>query len=170
MKRIPLLALCLTLVPLLRSQDTATVPDPASVDLAHQVIKAMHADKMFDQMSMQIQQMAAQSINMNSTNMTPQQKEVAAKMSSQIMALSMDSAKGLMGKMDVIYAEVYSKAELEAMKSFFESPEGASMIQKQPQVMQKLMPFVQDMQRDLGPKIQKITEDAKAQMQPAAPK
>ena len=92
MKRIPLLALCLTLVPLLRSQDTATVPDPASVDLAHQVIKAMHADKMFDQMSMQIQQMAAQSINMNSTNMTPQQKEVAAKMSSQIMALSMDSA------------------------------------------------------------------------------
>jgi hypothetical protein len=170
MKRIPLLALCLTLAPLLRSQDTATAPDPASVDLAHQVIKAMHADRMFDQMSAQMQQMAAQSINLNSANLTPQQKEAAAKMSSQIMALSMDAAKGLLSKMDVIYAQVYSEAELKAMKAFFESPEGMSMIQKQPQIMQKLMPYVQIMQRDLGPKIQKIIQDSRTQMQPAAAK
>jgi hypothetical protein len=75
----------------------------------------------------------------------------------------MDAARGLLTKMDVIYAQVYSEAELRAMKAFFESPEGTSMIQKQPQIMQKLMPYVQSMQRDLGPQIQKIIQDARAQ-------
>jgi hypothetical protein len=163
MKRIPCLALCLLLVPLLRADGPADAPEPANIDLAHQVIKAMHADRMFDQMSAQMQQMAAQSINLNSANLTPKQQALAQKMSSQIMALSMDAAKGLLSKMDVIYAEVYSEAELKAMKAFFESPEGMSMLQKQPQIMQKLMPYVQTMQRDLGPKIQAIILDAKSE-------
>ena len=168
MKRIPFFAFCLALVPLARAQDPVAAPDPANIDLAHQVIKAMHADRMFDQMSAQMQQMAAQSVKTNSANMTPEQRAIASKMSSQIMALSMDTAKGLLSKMDVIYAEVYSEAELKAMKAFFESPEGMSMLAKQPQIMQKLMPFVQVMQKEIGPKIQKITEEARAEEQAAA--
>jgi hypothetical protein len=112
--------------------------------------------------------MAAQSVKTNSANMTPEQRAIATKMSSQIMALSMETAKGLLGKMDVIYAEVYSEAELKAMKAFFESPEGISMLAKQPQIMQKFMPFVQVMQKEISPKIQKITEEARAQEQAAA--
>ena|ERR1700678_293665 len=168
MKRIPLLALCLALVPFLGAADPVAEPDPAKIELAHQVIKAMHADRMFDQMSSQIQQMAAQAVNMNSANMNPEQKAIATKASSQVMALSMDLAKGLLGKMDLIYAEVYSDAELKAMKAFFESPEGSSMMQKQPQIMQKLLPYAQGMQKELGPKIQKIAEDARAEEQAAA--
>jgi hypothetical protein len=168
MKRIPILALSLTLVSVLRAADPVTGPDPVNIDLAHQVIKAMHADRMFDQMSAQMQQMAAQSVNANSANMTPEQKAIAAKVTSQVMALSMDTAKGLLSKMDVIYAEVYSEAELKAMKAFFESPEGMSMLQKQPQIMQKFMPYIRAMQQELGPKIQKITEDARAEQQAAA--
>jgi hypothetical protein len=163
MKRIPCLALCLLVIPLLKADVPTDAPEPANIDLAHQVIKAMHADRMFDQMSAQMQQMAAQSINLNSANLTPQQKALAQKMSSQIMALSMEAAKGLLSKMDVIYAEVYSESELKAMKAFFESREGMSMLQKQPQIMQKLMPYVQTMQRDLGPKIQAIIQDARAE-------
>jgi hypothetical protein len=168
MKRIAYFALSVALVPFLKAADPVTAPDSPNIDLAHQVIKAMHADRMFDQMSLQMEKMAAQSMNLNAANMTPEQKALATKVSMQVMALSMESAKGLLGKMDVIYAEVYSEAELKAMKAFFESPEGASMLQKQPQIMQKLMPFVQEMQRDLGPKIQKITEDARAEEQAAA--
>jgi hypothetical protein len=163
MKRISCLAICLVLIPVLRADDTAVAPDPANVELAQQVIKAMHADRMFDQMSAQMQQVAAQSTNLNSANLTPQQKALAQKITSQITALSMDAAKGLLSKMDVIYAEVYSEAELKAMKAFFESPEGASMIEKQPQIMQKLMPYAQTMQRDLGPKIQAIIQDARTE-------
>ncbi len=168
MKRIPLLALCLLLIPRLWAADPAPAPDEAQLELARQVIKSMHADRMFDQMSAQMQKMAAQTLNLNSANMTPQQKAAAEKVSSQVMALSMESAKNLLANMDVIYAEVYSPAELRAMKAFFESPEGVSMLQKQPQIMQKMMPYVQGMQKDLMPKIQKITEDARAEEQAAA--
>ena len=163
MKRIPCLALFLVLAPLLMADGPADTSQPANIALAQQVIKAMHADRMFDQMSAPMQQMAAQSINQNSANLTPQQQALAQKMSSQIMALSMDAAKNLITKLDVIYAQVYSEAELKAMKAFFESPEGMSMLQKQPQIMQKLMPYVQTMQRDLGPKIQAIIQDARAE-------
>jgi uncharacterized protein len=168
MKNIALLALSLALVPYLGAADPVVTPEPPNLELAHQVIKAMHADKIFDQMSAQMQQIAAQSVNENSANMTPQQRAIATKVSSEVTVLSMDFAKGLLGKMDVIYAQVYSEAELKAMKAFFESPEGISMIQKQPQIMQKLMPYVSEMQKELGPKIKKITEDARAEEQAVA--
>jgi uncharacterized protein len=168
MKSIALLALSLALVPYLGAADPVVTPEPANLELAHQVIKAMHADKIFDQMSVQMQQIAAQSVNANSANLTPQQRAIATKVSSEVTALSMDFAKGLLGKMDVIYAQVYSEAELKAMKAFFDSPEGMSMIQKQPQIMQKIMPYIADMQKEIGPKIKKITDDARAEVQAAA--
>lgn len=170
MKRIPILVLCLALIPLLKAAGPAPAPAPdtAKIELAREVIKSVHADRMFDQMSVQMQRMAAQAMNASGTDMTPQQKETAAKVSSQVMALSMDAAKSLMANMDVIYAEVYSTAELNAMKAFFQSPEGVSMLEKQPMIMQKLMPYVQSMQKDLIPKIRKITEDARAEQQGAA--
>jgi hypothetical protein len=162
-----LLALGLALIPSLSADEPAPTPDPAQVALARQVIKSMHADRMFDQISAQMQRMAAQSLNLNTANLTDEQKASAAKVSSQIMALSMDEARGLIDKMDVIYAEVYTTAELKAMEAFFESPEGASMLQKQPLIMQKLMPNVTSMQRDLMPKIQKIIADARAEQSSA---
>jgi hypothetical protein len=122
MKKIPTLVLCLALIPCLRAAEPAPAPDAAQIELARQVIKSMHADRMFDQMSAQMQKMAAQALNLSSANLTPAQKAAAEKVSSQVMALSMDAAKGLLDKMDVIYAEVYSPAELKAMKAFFESP------------------------------------------------
>jgi uncharacterized protein len=167
MKRISLLALCVTLIPCLKADEPAPAPDAAQIELARQVIKSMHADRMFDQISAQMQKMAAQSLSLNTANLTAEQKASAAKVSSQIMAVSMDEAKGLIDKMDVIYAEVYSPAELRAMKAFFESPEGMSMLQKQPLIMQKLMPNVTTMQKDLIPKIQKIIADARAEEQSA---
>lgn len=170
-----LLILCLAVLPFTRAQAPVAAatpepaPDPAQVELARQVIKSMHADRMFDQMSAQMQRMAAQSMNLNTANLTPEQRAAAAKVSSQIMALSMDAAKGMLAQMDVVYAEVYSPAELKAMKAFFDSPEGVSMVEKQPQIMQKLMPSITAMQRDLIPKIQKIVQDARTDASAAAP-
>ena len=52
-------------------------PSPAQIELAQKVIKATQMDRMFDQMSSQMQQMAAQSMNRAATNQTPAQKEAA---------------------------------------------------------------------------------------------
>ena len=143
---------------------------PAQLELARQVIKASHFDRMFDQMGAQMQQMAAQSMNLSGLGQTPAQKEAATKYLGEVMALSMEAAKKMLEKVDGIYAEVYSEAELKAMLGFFSSAEGQSMLQKQPQIMQHMMPLVQEMQKELVPKIQQLVEKAKADEAAAAAK
>jgi hypothetical protein len=172
------LLLCLGLITSLGATETAPstpapaaqkpLPSPAQVELARKVIKATQMDRMFDQMSAQMQQMAAQSMGLAASNQTPAQKEAATKYMGEVMKLSMDSAKTLMADFDLIFAEVYSEAELKAMLAFYESAEGKSMLQKQPQIMQHLMPLIQTMQKDLMPKIQQITQKARAEAEAAA--
>ncbi len=161
MKKVSLLLLSLALISRL------VAAEPNQLELARKVIKATQFDRAFDQMGAQMQQMAAQSMNLSSPNQTPAQKEAAMKTLGEVMALSMDAAKALISKVDVIYAEVYSEAELKAMLAFFESAEGKSMLQKQPQVMQRMTPLVQAMQKELMPKIQQIVEKARAESAPA---
>jgi len=132
----------------------------AKLALAREAISAMQADKMFDGLVGQMKQMATQSMPLSATA-TPEERQKAEQLQTKIIDLSLESAKGMIAKMDHIYAEIYSEAELGAMKTFFLSSEGKSMLAKQPQVMAKLMPLVQDMQRDLMPKMQALMQEAK---------
>jgi len=139
----------------------AAQQDPAKLALAREVIAAMHADRMFDAMASQMKQMYARMVPVSPTA-TPAQQQKAEELQAKIMDVTMTAAKGLVGKMDQVYAEVYSEAELNAMKTFFASPEGQSMLAKQPQIMARVMPMAQEMQRDLGPKVQKLIDDSRA--------
>jgi len=133
----------------------------AKLALAREVIAAMHADKMFDGMATQMKQMATQMAK-PAPGATPEQIKKAEELQGKILDLSMNEAKGMIAQMDGIYADVYSEAELKAMQVFFNSPEGQSMLAKQPQIMAHLMPLIQKMQQGLMPKVQKLVEDAKA--------
>lgn len=135
--------------------------DATKLALAREAIAAVHADKMFDGMVGQMKQMAMQT-SMLPPEATPEQRKLAEELQGKIMDLSMNAAKGLVAQMDQIYAAVYSEAELKAMVAFFKSPEGQTMMEKQPQIMQHIMPLVQQMQRDLMPQIQRLVEEAKA--------
>lgn len=70
----------------------------------------------------------------------------------------------LMQEMGAIMARVYTGEELAKMKDYYSSPEGRSVMQKQPQVMAEYMPIVtqrmQAMQIDLMRKVQKRVTDA----------
>lgn len=135
--------------------------DAAKLALARDTIAAMQVDKMFDGMAVQMKQMAAQMAQVP-TEATAEQRATAEALQGKIMDLVMASTKGTIAKMDQIYADVYSEAELKAMKTFFTSPEGRSMQAKQPQIMAKSMPLVQEMQRELMPKMQQLIAEAKA--------
>lgn len=135
--------------------------DAAKLALARDTIAAMQVEKMFDGMAVQMKQMAAQMAQIP-TDATAEQRAAAEALQGKIMDLVMASAKSTIAKMDQIYADVYSEAELKAMSTFFSSPEGRSMQAKQPQIMAKSMPLVQEMQRDLMPKIQQLVAEAKA--------
>jgi hypothetical protein len=133
----------------------------ANLTLAREVMTAMHADTMIDGMLAQMKKLAIQTAAIPA-DATPEQRKKAEKLQTDIMELSMNAAKGMIAQMDQVYAEVYSEAELRAMKVFFLSPEGQSMLAKQPQVMARVMPLVQKMQQELMPQIQKLVEAAKA--------
>ncbi|MDQ5980644.1 MAG: uncharacterized protein QG602_3621 [Verrucomicrobiota bacterium] len=163
MKKSLLLLAVLALSPAAFAQDNA-----AKLALAREAISAMQADKMFDGMAAQMKQMAAQQTRLPATA-TPEQIKQAEELQGKILDLSMSEAKAMVGKMDAIYASVYSEAELKAMVAFFKSPEGLSMMAKQPQVMAQMMPLIQGMQQSLMPKIQKLVEDARAAAKPATP-
>jgi uncharacterized protein len=156
MKITRLLFVLLTMAPGAFAQE-----NPAKLALAREAIAAMQVDKMFDGIAAQMKQMAAQ-MAVLPPDATPEQRKKAEELQGKIMDISMGAAKGMIAKMDQIYADVYSEAELKAMRSFFTSPEGQSMLAKQPQVMARIMPLVQEMQRDLMPKIKQLGEEAKA--------
>jgi hypothetical protein len=156
MKKIILVLSLLALASVSRAEDNAS-----RLALARETIAAMHADKMFDGMAAQMKQMASQQIQL-SADASPEQAKKAQEFQAKVMDLSMEAAKGMINKMDQIYADVYSEAELKAMKAFFTSPEGQSMLAKQPQVMAHVMPLVQEMQRDLMPKIKALVEETKS--------
>ena len=166
-----LLALLALTTGLLAQNNPAPAPaDAAKLALAREVIAAMHADRMFDGMMVQMKQMASQmAAESLPPNATPEQRQKFEALQGRIMDVSMTATKGLIAKMDQIYASVYSEAELNAMKAFFLSPEGQSMLAKQPQIMQHLMPLVQQMQRDLMPQVRQIVEQAKAEDAAATP-
>jgi hypothetical protein len=140
----------------------------ANLTLAREVMTAMHADTMINGMLAQMKKLALQTASIPA-DATPEQRQKAEKLQTQIMELSMNAAKGMIAKMDQVYAEVYSEAELRAMKAFFVSPEGQSMLAKQPQVMARVMPLVQQMQQELMPQIQKLVAAAQAAPDAAKP-
>lgn len=141
---------------------TAPAVDPAKLALAREVISAMQADKMLDRMTAQLKQMAMQ-MAAQQPDTSPAKRAKAEAFQGKIMDLTMEAAKGMIAKMDALYAEIYSEAELKAIKAFFTSSEGQSMLAKQPQVMQRVMPLAQAMQAELMPKIQQLVQQAQAE-------
>jgi hypothetical protein len=148
--------------------EEAAPPSAAKLALAREVIATLQADKMIDGMMGQMKAMANQSAPI-APDATPEQRAQAEKLQGDILAMSMTAAKKMVAEMDQLYAEVYTDGELQAMKSFFSSPEGRSMMAKQPQLMQRLMPLMQKMQQDLVPQIQALMAASKAQTPATAP-
>ncbi len=138
----------------------------AKLALAREAISAMQADKMFDSLAAQMKQMVGQTTPMPA-NLTPAQKELYTTFMGKVMDLSMNEAKGMISKMDVVYADIYTEQELKAMVAFFKSPEGTSMMAKQPQAMARIMPLVQEMQQRLMPEMQKLGEQFQADLKAA---
>ena len=129
----------------------------AKLALAREAIAAMQADKMLTNMSAQMKQMAAKmTAEAAPADASPAARKIAEEYQGKLMDLSMDSIRGMVTQLDQIYADVYSEAELKTMLAFFKSPEGQSMMAKQPQIMQRVMPLAQSMQRDLMPKIMQL--------------
>jgi hypothetical protein len=135
--------------------------------LAREAIAAMQVDKMLDNMAGQIRQMAMQRAQLPPTA-TPEQRARFDAFMGRVTDLAMTEVKSMVTRLDVIYAEVYTEGELKAIVTFFNTAEGKSMLAKQPQVMTRLMPLMQEMQAAMLPKLQKLAQDFEAENRAAA--
>jgi len=141
----------------------AQEPTPAQLALARETIAAMQVDKMLDGMAGQIKQMAMQRAQLPASA-TPEQRQRFDVFMGRVSDLAMVEVKTMVTKLDVIYAEVYSEAELKAITGFFNTTEGKSMLAKQPQVMTRLMPLMQQLQQAMAPKLQKLAQEFDAEI------
>lgn len=160
MKFLKPLLLLLIITPLLRAEVSET-----QLALAREAITAVQTDKMFDSIGPQLRQMAVQDAGL-SDSLPPEKRAKAEELIGKIMDLSMNETKALVSKMDTIYAEVYSEAELRAIIAFFTSTEGRSMLSKQTEIMARIMPLAQEMQRRLLPQTQALIAAYKAETAP----
>ncbi len=141
----------------------------AKRELAREVMSASQVNRMFDSMGPQLKQLILQQAPIPA-DATPEKKQKFEELLSKVMDLSMQETKTMLAKMDLIYAKVYTEPELRAMLAFFNSAEGQSMLAKQPQIMAQVMPLAQEMQRSMMPKIKKLVDEAKADLEQPSPK
>jgi len=141
----------------------AQEPNAARQALAREAIAAMQVDKMLDNMAGQIKQMAMQRAQLPPTA-TAEQRQQFDTFMGRVTDLAMSEVRTMVSRLDSIYADVYTEAELKAIIGFFTTPEGKSMLAKQPQVMTRLMPLMQEMQQAMLPKLQKLAQDYEAEM------
>ena len=135
---------------------TAPHADPARLAQAREVIGAMKLDRVYEGLGQQMQQMA--SMMARGAKPGDTDKHMAA-IQMKIAALSIESKKELLDQLAGVYAETFSQEELEAMRAFYESPVGKTMVDKQPLVAQRIYPLISQAQRDLLPRIKKIVQD-----------
>ena len=139
---------------------SACTPAPDKAALAREVILAIDGEKMLGEMIPQLEQMNSLTMRQVAVQhgFTMDESAQLAKVEPQTTALSTEAIHGLVPEMTKIYVEIYSVEELQAMKAFYTSAEGRSMLAKQPTLKQKLSPKIQDAVLAVQPRIQQLLE------------
>ncbi|HTQ29571.1 MAG TPA: DUF2059 domain-containing protein [Opitutaceae bacterium] len=147
---------------------------PANVAEAEAVLKAMHYDdtlnRMLDQQKRAVISMTRQmAMRMNAPGTSPeefeafQQKAVdAAWAGIKTDEIHTDVAR--------IYGEVFTKDELHDIAAFYGTPAGHAMVEKMPEVQQKIVAALMPRMMQVVPKIQQMAKDFAAERQALAKK
>ena len=151
-----LLLLALTTSLLAQGQE-----NPAKLKLARDVIVASQADKTFERIKDTMQQVFASESAKAAPNATSEQRQKSEAIQAKVMEITMNFCKDLTSQLDHIYADIYTEAELKEMKAFFTSAGGQAMIEKQPSILKRLMPLIQERQKDIQSQMNKVIEDNK---------
>lgn len=143
-------------------------PADPKVEVALELIEAVHMDRMFDQLEPQLAKMMQQQV----AQIVPCD---AAKPVSE--AIGKDFAKMFDEMMDIermkvdiaaIYAETFSESEMRQILEFYHSPAGEKMIEKMPELMQKSMQISQDQVQTMQPKMMAMMQSHDAELRAAS--
>jgi hypothetical protein len=127
--------------------------------LSAEMMGMMQMDRMMSQMKVQVDRMIGQ---MNSQFNIPEhanadyksfQKRVMAK------AFEIMDFEGAKDDIQALFAELFTLEELKGIVEFYKSPAGQSMLDKQPQVMQRSFEITQEKMKALIPELQAMSRE-----------
>jgi hypothetical protein len=90
-----------------------------------------------------------------------EQRAKVVELQEKIMALvaaSLSKAKPALAK---VYTDIYTEEEIDGILAFYKSPAGKAFLQKMPEVMQRSMPVMMQVMRDLQPEMKTMMEGIK---------
>jgi hypothetical protein len=147
--------------------DAPALPTPATMADAEKVLNQMHFDEMLDRSTEQQRKMITAQFQRVAEQMTAKGVDATAaaefqkKMSDEVLGVL--DGKRLKGDVAKIYSEVFSKEELDEISAFHSTPTGQMMLQKQPEVQNKLGAIIQTRMMEVMPKVQKMGQDFAAE-------
>lgn len=129
--------------------------------------------------SMRFDEMMAKIAEQQKAAMKPMFEQQAARMRipeehraryAELQARILDETFGVMASPEMreaiarLYSEVFTKEELAAMSTFHSTPAGRALIDRQPLVQQRMMEIMMGKMGELGPRMQKMTQDFHAEV------
>lgn len=128
--------------------ETSQAPklDPERLELAKRYVEASHVRDTFAAMLKSLMPAMLDQIARSNPKAPP---ELNAALSESMQELAPEMMDKLLDRAIPIYAETYTKDELQAIVTFVSSPAGQSMIAKSPQVTARLAPAMGELMPQL---------------------
>jgi hypothetical protein len=124
---------------------------------AEELLQLTQSDQMIKMMEPMMKGMLAQA----GKDMSDEQRAKAGEMQGKVMALVAESLSKAKPALAKVYTDTYTEEELDGILAFYKSPAGKALLQKMPEVMQRMMPVMMEMMRDLQPQMMKMIESSK---------
>lgn len=150
---------------------TTTFADEASQrKAALKLLEVTNSQKILDQMMASMEQMMTSQFK--AMNLPPEGREAAEEARKESLAMLRDilSWEQMRDLYVDIYSEVFTEGELNQLVEFYQSPLGARLLEKMPEVMQKSMQKTQAVMMTKMPEFQKRMEAKMAELQKKYPK
>jgi hypothetical protein len=144
-------------VALLWCASPARADEASKTAKAEELLQLTQGDQMMKMMEPMMKGMMAQA----DKDMSAEQRAKVGEMREKIMAVvaeSLNKAKPALAK---VYTETYTEDEIDAILAFYKSPAGKALLQKMPEVMQRMVPVMMKMMNDVQPEIKALIEGAK---------
>ena len=124
---------------------------------AEELLQLTQGDQMMKTMEPMMKGMLAQA----EKDMPADQRAKVGELQEKVMALiaaSLSKARPALAK---AYTDTYTEEEIDGILAFYKSPAGKALLQKMPEVMQRLMPVMIQMMGDLQPQMKTMMEGIK---------
>ena len=152
---------------------------PATLADAEDVLRAMRFEEMLAKILEQQKQAMAPMLEQSvaRSRVPEEHRERFMALQRRILDETFATLAGpeMQSDMAKVYSEIFSKEELTALGAFYVTPAGQSMIDKQPDVQQRMMQLMMPKMAELGPRMQQMQQEFRAeiaaekQAAPAAP-